>query len=110
MLVITSERTTIDPKIMLQARTVWEELLDDAEAKFVEQATPTDYPFSDYLLEHFHKRLAASLPAETKLLDALIEYFQQAELIENGCLALSQLSLAGRVFTDSFLPVELILL
>ena len=95
---------------MLQAQTVWEELLDDAEAKFAEQATPTDYPFSDYLLEHFRKRLAASMPTETKLLDALIEYFQQAELIENGCLSLSQLSLAGRVFTGSFLIIELILI
>jgi hypothetical protein len=98
MLVVTSERTTIDPKIMVQARMVWEELLKGAEAKFAEKSTPNDYPFSDYLLEHFHKRLAASIPTETKLLDALIEYFQQAELIENGCLSLSQLSLARRVF------------
>ena len=108
MLVITSERTAIDPRIMLQARTVWEELLDDAQAKFAEQTTPVHYPFSDYLLEHFHQRLAASIPAESKLFDALIDYFQQAELIENGCLSLSNLSLAGRISPGRFLSIELI--
>jgi hypothetical protein len=35
------------------------------------------------------------LICEENLIDGIVEYFNQSELIENGCLALSDLSLAG---------------
>jgi hypothetical protein len=95
MLVLTSYQMKVDSEIMIKAIHVWEEILVEARAKFGDVTIPTHYPFSDYLLEHLKKRLLSSLICEENLIDGIVEYFNQSELIENGCLALSDLSLAG---------------
>ena len=82
---------------MNQAIAVWEEILVEARAKFGDMTIPTHYPFSDYLLEHFKKHLLSSLSVDENIIDALVDYFNKGELIENGCLTLSDLSLAGRI-------------
>jgi hypothetical protein len=98
MLVVTSDRTEVDPEIMNKATKVWEEILDEARTKFGDVTIPTHYPFSDYLSEHFKERLLTVLPSSDKLIDVFLDYFNNAELIENGCLALSDLSLAGKTY------------
>ena len=109
-LILTSDRNEISFDIMTKAIIVWEDLLDEARAKFGYTTIPIHYAFSDYLLEHIKIRLLKSGIPEN-LIDAFIDYFDKSELIENGCLALSDLSLAGRLdllnnrnlFTSSFL-------
>jgi hypothetical protein len=98
MLVITSNRTKIDPEIMQKAILVWEEILQEARDKFGDTTIPTDYPFSDYLFKNFKEHLLSSLPSSENLIDALVDFFYKSELIENGCLKLSDLSLAGRIY------------
>jgi hypothetical protein len=102
MLVITSDRSKIDPQIMIKAISVWEAILYEARSKFGDITIPTHSSFSDYLLQHFKERLLTSLASSHNLIDALIDYFNKTELIENGCLALSNLSLAGRRYHLSF--------
>jgi len=98
MLVITSNRTKIDPEIMKKVIIVWEEILQEARAKFGDTTIPTHYPFSDYLFKNFKERLLSSLDSSENLIDALVDFFNKSELIENGCLTLSDLSLAGRIY------------
>jgi hypothetical protein len=96
MLVLTSDRTKIDSEIMKQALHIRDELLEEARNKFGDTTIPTHYPFSDYLIEHAKQRLLSSLSScEENVIDAIAEYFNQSELIENGCLALTNLSLSG---------------
>ena len=95
MLVLTSNGTKIDSKVMKQAMQIREKLFDEARGKFGDATIPTDYPFSDYLTEHAKQRLTSSLACEENVIDALAEYFNQSELIENGCADLTNLSLAG---------------
>ena len=90
---------------MIKASAVWEELLLDARAKFGDRTVPTHYSFADYLLEHFRARLERALPSATHLLDALMNYFQKAELIEDGCDTLAKLSVAGDRSNDRVLCV-----
>jgi len=98
MLVLTSNRTKIDSEIMRKAILVWEDILSEARAKFGDITIPTHYSFSDYLLTHFKERLLTSLSCSNDLIDALVDYFNETELIENGCLTLSNLSLSGRSY------------
>ncbi len=95
MLVLTSNQTKIDSEIMKKAIYVREKLFEEAREKFGDVTIPTHYPFSDYLIENVKQRLLSSLSCEENLIDAIVEYFNQSELIENGCLALTNLSLAG---------------
>lgn len=95
MLVVTSDRAAISPEIMIKASAAWEELLLDARAKFGDGTVPTHYSFAEYLEAHFRARLQQVLPSATHLLDALMNYFQRAELIEDGCDTLAKLSVAG---------------
>ncbi len=97
LLAITSDRTEVDTKIMSKAIEVWDETLRDARAKFGHEIIPTHYSLSDYLLQHLKKRLLDSLSVSENVIDAFVDYFFKAEVIECGCLALSDLSLAGRV-------------
>jgi hypothetical protein len=97
MLVITSDRTEIDTKIMNKAIEVWEETARDAQAKFGDVTIPTHYSLSDYLLQHLKKRLLDSLSVSENVIDAFVDYFNKFEVIECGCHTLSDLSLAGRV-------------
>ncbi|UJR27003.1 hypothetical protein I4U23_008308 [Adineta vaga] len=92
-LVLKSDRTEFDCELMEKAILVWEELLDEAAAKFNEKQHPKQHSVSDYLLEHFKERLIASISCSNHIIDALIDYFDKLELIENGCLTLSDLSL-----------------
>ena len=95
-LVLTSNRTKIDSEIIDKAIEIWEDLLDEAQAKFGDRTIPTNYSCSDFLLGHLKERLASKLTIEGNLIDAIVDYFNQNELIENGCLSLADLSLAGR--------------
>jgi len=98
MLVITSNQMKIDSEIMKKAIKVWEELLEEARAKFGDITIPTHYPFSDYLLKHLKERLLSRLSCSDDIIDAIVDYFNKDELIENGCFALSDLSLVGRIY------------
>lgn len=97
-LVLTTNRTQIDSTIIDQAIEVWEEVLEEARAKFSDRTLPTDDSCSDYLLGQLKERLSSRLSCEEHLLNAIVHYFNQSELIENGCLSLGDLSLAGRQF------------
>ena len=96
MLVITSDRAIVDPEIMRKTLSIWEEILKEAGAKFGDPNIAMHCSLSDYLLEHFKGRLSSSLTCSSELVEALVNYFGTAELIENGCSALSELSLAGK--------------
>ena len=80
---------------MEQAFHIRDKLFEEARSKFGDTTIPTHYPFSDYLNEHIKQRLLSSLSCEENVIDAIAEYFNQSELIENGCLALKDLSLSG---------------
>lgn len=96
MLVLTTNQTKIDSTIIDQSMEVWEEVLEEAQAKFGDRTLTTDHPCSDYLLGQLRERLSSRLSCEEDLLNAIVNYFNQSELIENGCLSLGDLSLAGR--------------
>jgi len=81
---------------MKKAINIWEKLLEEIQAKFGDITIPTNYPISDYLSKNLKERLLSSLTSSENLIDAIVDYFNKSELIENGCLTLSNLSVAGR--------------
>ena len=95
MLVLASNQTVIDSKLFDKATVVWKAILDEAAAFFEKKTCPSHRSLSDYLVEHFKKRLSVALDCSDDIIAAFIEYFSQIELIENGCSSLSDLSLAG---------------
>jgi hypothetical protein len=100
----------IDLDVMNKAMMVWEKIIQEAQAKFGDVTIPTHYSVSDYLLKHFKERLLSALPSSENLIDALVDYFNKSELIENGCLTLSDLSLAGRIYYLIFICISIDLL
>lgn len=84
---------------MKKAIIIWEKTLEDARAKYGDETVPADYPISDYIFEVLNERLTSSLSTSKEIINALIDYFNKSELIENGCFTLSSLSLAGRKYS-----------
>ncbi|CAF1405759.1 unnamed protein product [Adineta steineri] len=93
VLVILSDGTKLDPEIMQKARLVWDDIVEEAQAKFGDTTIPAHYSLADYLQKHLKERLSSSLSCSDNIIDGLIDYFSSSELIENGCLTLSDLSL-----------------
>lgn len=95
-LAIKSDRTVIGCETVEKAIDVWEQIISKAQAQFGDRTTPMHYSLEEYVMKDFKERLITSLACDEELAGALIAYFCTAELIENGCVALSELSLAGR--------------
>ncbi|CAF4395107.1 unnamed protein product, partial [Adineta steineri] len=93
VLVVLSDGTKLDPEIMQKARLVWDDIVEEAQAKFGDTTIPAHYSLADYLQKHLKERLLSSLSCSDNIIDGLIDYFNSSELIENGCLSLSDLSL-----------------
>lgn len=95
MLVLTSNQNRIDSDLMMNAMRVWENILDKAKDKFRDNSLSSQYSFADYLLANLKISLSSELKLSEELIDAMIEFFEKSELIENGCLSLKELSLKG---------------
>lgn len=93
MLVLTSNQNRIDSDLMMNAMRVWENILDKAKDKFRDNSLSSQYSFADYLLANLKISLSSELKLSEELIDAMIEFFEKSELIENGCLSLKELSL-----------------
>ncbi|CAF0784118.1 unnamed protein product [Adineta ricciae] len=93
-LVLTSNQTVIDSNLFDKATVVWQAILEEAAAFFEKKTRTSHHSLSDYLVEHFKKRLSIALGYSDDIIDAFIDYFNQIELIDNGCSSLSDLSLA----------------
>lgn len=93
---VTTDHQSVDSNKIMEALDLFEDVLADARALFSQRSTSANASFSDFLYENFRKRLENSLPNEKNLFDALLNYVDQNELIENGCSSLKELSLAGR--------------
>ncbi|CAF1271176.1 unnamed protein product [Adineta steineri] len=93
VLVILSDGTELDSEIMQKAKLVWDDIVEEAQAKFGDTTIPAHYSLADYLQKHLKERLLSSLSCSDNIIDALIDHFSSTELIENGCLTLSDLSL-----------------
>ncbi|CAF4367403.1 unnamed protein product, partial [Adineta steineri] len=93
VLVILSDGTELDSEIMQKAKLVWDDIAEEAQAKFGDTTIPAHYSLADYLQKHLKERLSSSLSCSDNIIDGLIDYFSSIELIENGCLSLSDLSL-----------------
>lgn len=94
-LAIIADRTILDSKTFEKAKDVWIKLIEQAESKFGDKTIPTHYSFSEYFLEHFKERFLNEIPSSEHLVDDFFDFFGKGEIIENGCLSLADLSLAG---------------
>lgn len=90
---------------MKKAIHIWDKILEEARNLYGDQTISTDYPFSDYLARVFKERLTSELNTSEDIINAFVDYFDKNELIENGCLALSNLSLAGWIHLTFYLDV-----
>ena len=95
-LVATADQQTIDSNTMMEAFDLFEGVLTDARALFAQRSTEANASLADYVDKHFRSRLHESLPDQKHLFEAILNYFDQSELIENGCASLAELSLAGQ--------------
>jgi len=110
MLVLTSNKNRIDSDLMMKAIRICEEILDEAKDKFQDDSLSSQYSFADYLLANLKHSLSSKLHLSEELADAMIDFFDKSELIDNGCLSLKDLSLKGETNVQSSISFLLLFL